>query len=275
VKNNRQLTRLIDIIQEMNSVLVAYSGGTDSTLLASLAAEVLGAKALAVFAGSAVTTEEELRNAESLAETIGIRFLHIESKQMDIPGFVSNSMERCYFCKHEIFRALKHIAVEKGLDWIADGTNYDDLEDYRPGIKAARESGVRSPLCEAGLSKDDIRRISYDRGLPTWNSPATPCLASRIPYGTPVTIDVLKKIADGERYLRSIGLRQVRLRHHGEIARIEIGPQEMAAVITNKVRLEIIDYIHKSGYRYVTLDLAGFRSGSLNEDNTDNKREQE
>lgn len=271
-KTDNKLARLINILKEMRSVLVAYSGGTDSTLLADLSAEVLGEKALAVFADSPVCPAGEREEAELLAGKIGVRFKSIDSKQMENPEFTSNTTERCYFCKNDIFRALTHVAAEEGMSWIVDGTNDDDTGDFRPGMRAARESGIRSPLCEAGLTKDEIRRISQERGLPTWDKPASPCLASRIPYETPITRDILQKIAEGEQYLRSIGLYQLRLRHHGHIARIEVGEQDMASIIKNGIRLEIVDRIKALGYRYVTLDLAGFRSGSLNEGITHNKK---
>jgi uncharacterized protein len=260
-----RLARLRDILKEMSSVLVAYSGGADSTLLVSLSAEVLGEKALAVFADSPVCPPGEREEAERLAGEIGIRYRTIDGKQMENPEFISNTIERCYFCKNDLFRALKHIAAEEGLNWVVDGTNYDDAGDFRPGIRAAREAGIRCPLYEAGLTKDEVRWISHERGLPTWNKPASPCLASRIPYGTPITGNILQNIAKGERYLRSLGLHQLRLRHHGHIARIEVEAQDMTSIIKDDIRQEIVNRIKALGYRYVTLDLAGFRSGSLNE----------
>ena len=175
----------------MGTVLVAYSGGVDSTFLAVTAHEVLGQNSLAVFASSPVAPPMEKEEAESLARQVGLRFRIIESKEMENPDFVANPPERCYYCKRELFWELKPIALAEGLSWIADGTNADDLSDYRPGRKACAEAGVRSPLLEAGLSKDEIRQLSRKKGLPTWDRPASPCLASRIPYGTPVTTEAL------------------------------------------------------------------------------------
>ena len=260
-----KLVRLKNILKEMGTLLVAYSGGVDSTFLAVVANEVLGQKSLAVFANSPVSPPSEHEEAESLARKMGFRYKTINSNEMENPEFVANYPDRCYYCRKELFQTLKEIAASEGLAWIADGTNYDDLRDYRPGRRASEESGVRSPLCEAALIKDDIRRLSRERGLPTWNKPASPCLASRIPYGTPVTQDILHKIAEGERYLRSLGLRQFRLRHHGDIARIEVEEKDMASILKDGVRLETVNRIKALGYKYVSLDLVGYRSGSLNE----------
>ena len=260
-----KLARLKDILQDMGSVLVAYSGGVDSTFLAVTAHEVLGNKALAVFAASPVAPPMEKEEAASLAHNIGLRFKIIDSNEMSNPDFVANPPERCYYCKRELFSELKPIAKAEGLKWIADGTNADDLHDFRPGRKASAEAGIRSPLLEAGLTKTEIRQLSHAKSLPTWDRPASPCMASRIPYGIPVTAETLNKIAQGEQYLHSLGIRELRLRHHGDIARIELDPEDMAKIITPEIRQDIVTHLKALGYKYVALDLTGYRIGSLNE----------
>jgi uncharacterized protein len=252
-------------LRDMGTVLVAYSGGVDSTFLAVTAHEVLGKNSLAVFAASPVAPPMEKEEAEALAHNIGLRFKIIESSEMSNPDFVANPPERCYYCKRELFSELKPIAQAEGLKWIADGTNADDLSDFRPGRKASAEAGIRSPLLEAGLTKAEIRQLSHAQGLPTWDRPASPCLASRIPYGIPVTAETLNKIARGEQYLHSLGLRQLRLRHHGDIARIELDPEDMDKIIKPEIRQDIVKHLKALGYKYVTLDLTGYRIGSLNE----------
>ena len=260
-----KLARLKDILQDMGSVLVAYSGGVDSTFLAVTAHEVLGKNSLAVFAASPVAPPMEKEEAGDLAHNVGLRFKIIESNEMSNPDFVANPPERCYYCKRELFSELKPLAKAEGLKWIADGTNADDLSDFRPGRKASAEAGIRSPLLEAGLTKTEIRQLSHAKSLPTWDRPASPCMASRIPYGIPVTAETLNKIARGEQYLHSLGLRQLRLRHHGDIARIELDPEDMAKIITPEIRQDIVTHLKALGYKYVALDLTGYRIGSLNE----------
>jgi len=259
-----KLVLLKKILAEMGKVLVAYSGGVDSSFLASVANEVLRSNSLAVFASSPLSPPGEREEAESFARRAGFRLKMIETHEMEDPNFLTNPPERCYYCKKELFQVLQEIARSENITWIADGTNADDLSDYRPGRRACLEAGVRSPLLEAGLTKDEIRLLSRQKGLPTWDRPASPCLASRIPYGTRITPEILTKIAAGEKYLHSLGLRQLRLRHHGEIARLEIDIKDICVVLQDKVREDIVQYLKSLGYRYITLDLSGYRTGSLN-----------
>jgi pyridinium-3,5-biscarboxylic acid mononucleotide sulfurtransferase len=255
----------------MDTLLVAYSGGVDSTFLAVTANEILGNKALSVFAHSPVCPPDDYEQAKTLAQNLGLRFQIVETDEMEDLQFVANTPNRCYYCKLELFQKLKGIAVKEELKWIADGTNHDDLTDYRPGRRANLESSIRSPLLEAELTKEEIRHFSRERGLPTWDKPASPCLASRIPYGTPVTTEILQKIAAGESYLRSLGIRQLRLRHHGDIARIEVDIKDMALIFENQNREQILKHLKDLGYKYITLDLAGYSTGSLNINIAQNK----
>lgn len=260
-----KLTRLNEILREMGSVVIGYSGGVDSSFLAFAANKTLGKKAIAVFGHSPTCPPEDFEGANSLSKKLGLNYRVIETDEMEDPQFVANDSNRCYYCKSELFQKLQQIAKEEDIAWVADGSNKDDLADYRPGRQACSELSVRSPLLEAGLTKDEIRQLSHENGLPTWDKPSSPCLASRIPYGTPVTEDAVHKIAAGELYLRSLGIRQLRLRHHGDIARIEIDPSDFEKVITEEVRQEIVRRLKAIGYLYVTLDLAGYRTGSMNE----------
>jgi uncharacterized protein len=253
-------------LRGLNSLAVAYSGGVDSTYLLKVAVEELGERVLAVTATSSTYPERELKKAREIAIQIGARHILVESEETEIPQFKNNPPDRCYYCKKELFQKIAVIAKEQGIAYLADGSNRDDLNDYRPGMKALLELGVISPLKECGFTKQDIRERSRIHRLPTWDQPAFACLSSRFPYGTPITRDHLEKIDRAENALYQLGLRVVRVRHHGSVARLEIGSDEMPLFTDKEFRRRVINAVKNAGYTYVTLDLEGYRTGSMNEE---------
>ena len=265
---HEKLARLQTIVHEAGPSIVAFSGGVDSTFVAAVARGVLGERALAITGVSPSIPLSEVEEAKALARQIGIAHELIDTREMDDPDYVKNNPDRCFHCKDELYGRLTAIAREQGFAAVLDGCNLDDTGDFRPGRRAAAQHGVRSPLLEAGLTKAEIRELSKERDLPTWDKPAMACLSSRIPYGTPVTVEALSSVDQAEAYLRALGLRQLRVRHHvlpsgDPIARIETDNAGIEVALAN--RSTVAERLKELGYLYVTLDLAGYRTGSMNE----------
>ena len=257
--------RLFAHLAEMGRVIVAYSGGTDSAYLAWAAHRVLGEGALAVTADSASLPESHKRDCESFVRQFGIAHEYLNTYEFDNPEYVRNDPNRCFHCKDELFTRLAKVGQERGFEHIVYGVNQDDLGDYRPGQNAARQHQVKSPLADARLTKAEIRELSRIGGLPTWDRPASACLSSRVPYGTPVTIETVKTVETGEEEIKALGFRQFRVRFHGEVVRIEIAPEELPKALTPEMARAFTAIFKGLGFQYVTLDLEGYRQGSLNE----------
>ncbi|WHH61695.1 ATP-dependent sacrificial sulfur transferase LarE [Petroclostridium sp. X23] len=256
---------LKNYIKDLGSLCVAFSGGVDSTFLLAAAHQVLENKAMAVTVRSSMYTQREFNEAKSFAESLGVKHIIMDANEYNIKEFVDNTKDRCYFCKHAIFSMIKEAATNNNILYVADGSNIDDNDDFRPGMRAIKELKVVSPLKEAQLKKEEVRQLSKQMDLPTWDKPSFACLASRIPYGTKITKEKLEMVEQGEMYLIDLGFRQFRVRHHGEIARIEVLPEDRKRFFSEGLLDEVVREFKQIGFNYVTLDLEGYRTGSMNE----------
>ena len=257
--------RLTQLLGESERLLVAFSAGVDSTFLLKAAHMAIGARAIALTAASPTVPPGEIDAAKNFADSLGCRHIVLDSHELTNPSFSQNPVNRCFFCKDELYRISRAEADKLGIETIVDGTNLDDLKDHRPGLKAADEWGVRHPLVEAEMTKDEIRRYSRELSLPTWDKPSSPCLSSRFPYGTEINLERLKQVGNCEVFMKQLGFREFRVRYHGDLARIEVSQNEIDRLFDKLIREAIVKKFKEVGFKFVSLDLQGFRSGSLNE----------
>ena len=265
----RKRDNLFDHLKKLGTLAVGFSGGVDSTLLVAAAKQVLGDRVIAMTAQSPTHPQKELDHARRIADTLGVRHIVFPTHEMEDDAFTANGPERCYHCKKILFGAMRKVADSEGMEHLAHGANVDDMSDHRPGFRAAEELGVSAPLIEAGMTKQDIRRLAEQMGLPNWDRPAMACLASRVPYGVKLAPDILKKIEQAEALVLDTGVRHCRVRHHGNLARIEIDMEENGRVIDNSVRQNLIRQFKSIGYQFVCLDLEGYLTGKMNRELND------
>ncbi|MGV8982408.1 ATP-dependent sacrificial sulfur transferase LarE [Clostridium sp.] len=261
----QKFQKLKDILKDLGSVAIAYSGGVDSTFLLKVAADVLGDSVIAITAKSSTYPEREFKEAVKYIEGIGAKHIVIISEELEIEGFAKNPVNRCYYCKKELFSKIRKVADDNNINAVLDGSNSDDVSDFRPGMKAARELEVISPLKDAGFTKNDIRVMSKKLGVPTWNKPAFACLSSRFPYGNEITVEKLSMVERAEQFLMDLGFRQIRVRHHEDIARVEVNAEEREKFFNIEIMDKVGNELKNIGFKYVTLDLLGYRTGSMNE----------